>query len=112
MMNVIPAGVVHADEQSLPRVLAQGTVLLDLHAPWCGPCKMMGPVLEAFERAHRGSITVVKVDVDANPRAARALGVQGVPTLMLFKDGRPLARTSGAMPLAGLEQWVQAAGGA
>jgi thioredoxin 1 len=72
-------------------------VLVDFFAEWCGPCKMMAPELKKLVDSHGDMVRVIKVDVDKNPEAAAHYGIQGVPTLILFKKGRQLWRKSGAM---------------
>ena len=72
-------------------------VLVDFFAEWCGPCKMMAPELKKLVDSHGDMVRVIKVDVDKNPEAAAHYGIQGVPTLILFKEGRQLWRKSGAM---------------
>ena len=72
-------------------------VLVDFFAEWCGPCKMMAPELKKLVDSHGEQVRVIKVDVDRNPEAAAHYGIQGVPTLILFKEGRQLWRKSGAM---------------
>lgn len=81
-------------------------VLVDFHATWCGPCKAMAPVLEEFKRTVGERARVIKVDVDRNPAAAQAYRVQGVPTLILFKQGRQVWRASGVIGAAQLAQAV------
>jgi thioredoxin 1 len=71
-------------------------VLVDFWATWCGPCRMVAPVLEEIAKEKAGSLTVAKVDVDANPGTARDYQVVSIPTLILFKDGRPVKRIVGA----------------
>ncbi len=77
-------------------------VLVDFFAEWCGPCKMMAPVLKDVKKEAGDSVTIIKVDVDKSPQAANEYQVQGVPTLILFKNGKPLWRQSGVVPKAGL----------
>lgn len=81
-------------------------VLVDFHATWCGPCKAMAPVLEEFKRTVGERARVIKVDVDRNAAVAQAYRVQGVPTLILFKQGRQVWRASGVIGAAQLAQAV------
>lgn len=72
-------------------------VLVDFYATWCGPCKMMSPILEDVASKMKGKVKIVKVDVDKNPNAAEAYQVRGVPTLILFKQSKPVWRQSGVV---------------
>ena len=72
-------------------------VLVDFHATWCGPCKMMAPELQRFAQNNTGKLRVIKIDIDKNQKAARQYNIQGVPTLILFKEGKVLWRQSGAL---------------
>jgi thioredoxin 1 len=82
-------------------------VLVDFFAEWCGPCKMMAPILKDVKKEVGESASIIKVDVDKNPQAAQEYQVQGVPTLILFKNGKPLGRQSGVVPKAGLVGVIQ-----
>ncbi len=84
-------------------------VLVDLWAPWCGPCRVVEPGVEQAARTLAGRLKVVKVDVDQAPRTAERLGVQGIPTLLVLRNGREVARQVGAVPPPVLLRWAEAA---
>ena len=84
-------------------------VVVDFWAEWCGPCKMIGPVLEELSNDMEGQIKVVKVDVDSQQQMASQLGVRGIPALFLFKDGQVVSNRAGAAPKAALEAWIKEA---
>ncbi len=92
----------------LERIVAESEVpvLVDFYADWCGPCKVMAPVLDEFASDHRGAMLVGKLDTDSAPTVSAKYGIRGIPTLILFNGGRELARQSGAMPRAGLDELV------
>ena len=83
-------------------------VLVDYWAEWCGPCKMIAPVLEDMAKEYAGRLTVAKLDIDANPGITSQFGIRGIPTLIAFRNGREVARQSGAMDLPGLLRWIRA----
>lgn len=82
-------------------------VLVDFHATWCGPCKTMAPILEEIKNEMGSRARIIKVDVDKNQRAAATFGVKGVPTFILFKNGKQLWRQSGAIPKQTLVQAIE-----
>ena len=75
-------------------------VVVDFHADWCGPCKMMAPTLDEFAHAQAGEVLVLKLDTDANQRTAQRFGIKGIPTLIAFKDGQEAGRSVGLDPEA------------
>ncbi len=82
--------------------------LVDFWAAWCGPCRMIAPVVEEIAQEFEGRVAVVKMDVDANPKTPAQLGILGIPTLILFKDGKELDRIVGYRPKRAVEEFLLA----
>ncbi|WP_205502012.1 thioredoxin [Rufibacter psychrotolerans] len=82
-------------------------VLVDFYADWCGPCKTMAPILQQVAQQYAGKLKVIKIDVDKNPAVAQQYRIQGIPTLLLFQEGKQLWRQSGVVPAHQLSQVVQ-----
>lgn len=84
-------------------------VLVDFYADWCGPCKVMAPVLDDLAADHVGSLLVAKLDTDRAPRISGELGIRGIPTLILFRGGREVGRQTGAVPRSALDRLLDTA---
>ena len=102
--------VIDVSEADFQSVVIEGSrqtpVIVDFWADWCQPCKTLGPILEKVTGEAGGSIQLAKVDVDANPRLAQAFGVQGIPMVIAFKDGKPVSQFTGAVPEAAVRQFI------
>jgi thioredoxin 2 len=103
--------IVEAGDDDFVEIVDQATVpvLVDLWAPWCGPCRMVSPALENLARQLAGRVKLVKVDVDRAPRVAQRFEVQGIPTLLVLEHGNVVSRQIGAAPEATLRQWLEGA---
>lgn len=90
--------IVNATDQTFVNEVKDGVVLVDFWAPWCGPCKMIAPVLEEVDRELGDKVKIVKVNVDDNPETAGKYGVMSIPTLFVFKNGEVVDKTVGFQP--------------
>ena len=100
--------IVHTSDAAFDADVLQNSkaVLLDFWAEWCGPCKMIGPLLSEMADKYEDKLAVVKLNVDENPNTAQKFGIRSIPTLILFKDGAVEAQIMGAMPKSQLEEFL------
>ncbi len=104
------ATVAVTDESFAGDVLeAEGPVLVDFWAEWCGPCKMIGPALEEISDELAGKVTIAKVNIDDSPEAPGKYGVRGIPTMILFNKGEIVETKVGAAPKSQLKEWLEGA---
>ena len=100
----------HLDERNYDEALvaAEGVLMVDFWAEWCGPCRAVSPVLEDLARSSNGAVTLAKVNVDENPGLAARYGIRSIPTILFVKDGTVVDRAVGAVPRATLQDVVNA----
>lgn len=94
------------NEQEFEQITASGTVLVDFFATWCGPCKMLTPVMEELSAEYEGKLEFVKVDVDESHAVAEKFGIMSIPTVILFKDGNPVGKFMGYQPKAAVKSFI------
>ena len=98
------------DDNNFDQIVLQAKtpVLVDLWATWCAPCRMVEPVVEELAREYEGKISFAKLDVDYNPKTASKYGIMSIPTLLIFKDGKPVSNIVGFRPKADLKRSLDA----
>lgn len=99
------------DAEGYARAVAASPVpvVVDFWAPWCGPCRAAAPILDQVGRAQAGRLVVLKVNTDEHPQPSAQLGIRGIPTFIVFRDGREVARQSGVLPAPAMARWVTSA---
>ncbi|HWN08356.1 MAG TPA: thioredoxin [Pyrinomonadaceae bacterium] len=103
--------IVRDDTFSKDVLQTRGTVLLDCWAPWCGPCRIVGPIMEQLAAESNGRYRIAKLNVDENPRTASQFQIQSIPTMLIFKDGKLVDRLVGALPKPAIADRLQAHAG-
>lgn len=97
--------IIHMENENYDELVKEGIVLVDFYAEWCGPCKMIAPVLASLADA-RSDINIVKVDVDKQEMTAKRFGILSVPTLYLYKDGKLISERKGFQTIDMLDEWI------
>jgi thioredoxin 1 len=102
---------IEIDDSNFDQMVLQAKtpVLVDLWAPWCAPCRMVAPVVEELASEYEGRVSFAKLNVDQNPRTASRYGIMSIPTLLIFKDGKPVSNIVGFRPKAELKRSLDAA---
>lgn len=101
--------VQHITDSQFQATVAQGVTLVDFWAPWCGPCRMIAPVLEELASELNGKAKIVKINIDENPDVAGQFGIMSIPTLLLFKDGQKVDQKVGSLPKPQLKSFIEGA---
>lgn len=94
-------------DQTFKSEVKEGYTFVDFWAPWCGPCKMLGPIIDELSDEFDGKIKIAKLNVDENPQTASAFNVMSIPTMILFKDGEPLEMIQGFHPKPLLKEYLE-----
>lgn len=99
--------IIEGNLDNFKEEIKEGLVLVDFYATWCGPCKMIAPVLEEIDTEIGNEIKILKVDVDQNQSIANEYSVMSIPTLLLFKDGKVISKCVGFTPKEALIDWIE-----
>jgi thioredoxin 1 len=107
MAESTTTAVQHVTDANFDSIVQAGKpVLVDFWAPWCGPCRIIGPIVEELAPSYQGKAVITKMNVDDNPGVAQRFGVTSIPTLMMFKNGKLVDRAVGAMPKGELQKFI------
>jgi thioredoxin 1 len=101
--------VQHITDDQFQTTVSQGVTLVDFWAPWCGPCRMIAPILDELAGELKGKARIVKINVDENPQVAGQFGVMSIPTLLLFKDGKKVDQKIGGQAKPALKSFIEQA---
>lgn len=101
--------VKHLTDGDFKDAIASGTTLVDFWAPWCGPCKAIAPVLDELAQEYDGRVAIAKINVDEQSATAEVFGIMSIPTMILFKDGKPAGKLVGALPKAQIKNFIEGA---
>ena len=100
--------IIHLDDENFAQSIANGVTLVDFFADWCGPCRMMTPILEAIANEMQGKVKIAKLDIDSAQKTTAQYQVTSIPTIILFKDGKESKRIVGLKDAATLKQLIAA----
>jgi thioredoxin len=108
MAETTSTAVQQVSDADFEKTVLQGgkPALVDFWAPWCGPCRIIGPIIEELAPTYQGRAIIAKMNVDDNPAVAQKFGITSIPTLLMFKDGRMVDRIVGAMPRGELQKFI------
>lgn len=98
--------VVHISDKDFNAQIADGLTFVDFWAPWCGPCKMLGPVIDELSQEFDGKIKIAKLNVDENQETAQKYGIMSIPTMILFENGKPVEKVQGFHPKQALHEYL------
>lgn len=99
--------IANISDNNFQDTIKEGLVLVDFWAPWCGPCKILGPVLEEMDEIFNGKLTIAKMNVDENQITPQRFEIMSIPTMILFKDGQPVEKMMGFQPKEIMEMYLQ-----
>lgn len=103
-----PNGVIHLTDETYDKVVSETlTIIIDFYTDWCGPCRLMAPIVEQIAEEYAGKVTFAKINAQNNPQSSLKLGITGVPTFIGYKNGKPVIKAVGAIRRQGLEKMAK-----